>query len=83
MNIIKFSAQACNLTQQEIQRFTGIPQPRLSRLFNLTDKELPQKLTLKESVKLSALFSLFKEHTTLEILAEIIEQTETEINLTY
>ena len=81
MNILKFNAQAYNLTQQEIERFTAIPQPRISRLMNLTDKELIKKLTLKEAVRISALFSLFKEYTTFEALAEIIETTETETKL--
>ena len=81
MNILKFNAQAYNLTQQEIERFTAIPQPRISRLMNLTDKELIKKLTLKEAVRISALFSLFKEYTTFETLAEIIETTETETKL--
>jgi len=81
MNVLKFNAKAYNLTQQEIERFTAIPQPRLSRLFNLTDKQLIKKLTLKEAVRISALFSLFKERSTFETLAEIIEQTEIETKI--
>lgn len=81
MNILKFNAKAYNLTQQDIERFTAIPQPRISRLFNLTDQQLIKKLTLKEAVRISALFSLFKEHTTFETLVEIIETTEMETKL--
>ena len=81
MNILKFNAKAYNLMQQDIERFTAIPQPRISRLFNLTDKQLIKKLTLKEAVRLSALFSLFKERTTFETLVEIIEITKIETQL--
>jgi len=81
MNVLKFNAKAYNLTQQDIERFTAIPQPRISRLMNLTDKQLIKKLTLKEAVRISALFSLFKERSTFETLTEIIEQTEIETQL--
>lgn len=81
MNILKFNAKAYNLTQQDIERFTAIPQPRISRLFNLTDQQLIKKLTLKEAVKISSVFAMFKERAPFEELAEIIEITEIETQL--
>lgn len=81
MNIFKFNAKAHKLTQQDIERFTSIPQPRVSRLMNLSDKELPNKITLEEAFKISELFAQFEDRNMLEFLAEMINQTEIETQL--
>lgn len=73
MNILKFTAQANNLTQKEIEGFTGITQSRLSRLMNIADEELPNKISGKELILLSELFQKFDGSELFDALFQLVD----------
>lgn len=80
MNIVKFTAQANNLTQKEIERATGITQSRLSRLMNIKDEDLPNKISGKELILLSELFQKFDGSELFDTLFQLVDSENIYIN---
>jgi hypothetical protein len=74
MNYLKANKDRFNLSQLEIQRFTGIPQSRISRICNMNMKEFEEKVSYKELKLFIGLFSMFRNRSE---TAELIELHET------